>query len=256
MTLLIAPAKLTWFLEITGRRDDGYHLIRSEMVSLDLADTLEIHPAAHTKITVTGEAPGVQQVPSNHDNLVVRALAQIHVDAEVTLTKNVPSGAGLGGGSSDAAAVLRWAHCRDRDLAASLGGDVPFCLTGGRALVQGVGEIVTPMEFEERTVTLFMAPFSVNTAACYRAYDELVARTQVPTGRNHLWEASCVVEPRMNELKSFIERETGKQAVLAGSGSTMFVEGDFGSAVDSTTWSSPLGELQVRRARTVPAQAI
>ncbi len=87
-----------------------------------------------------------------------------------------PPGAGLGGGSADAAAILRWAGCADLALAAGLGADVPFCLVGGRALVRGIGEDVTPLPFEDRRFTLFLLPFGVDTGAVYGPGTDCTAR--------------------------------------------------------------------------------
>ncbi len=112
-------------------------------------------------------------VPVGPDNLVVRALAAVGREARVHLIKRIPPGAGLGGGSSNAAAVLRWAGCTDLDLAAQLGADVPFCLVGGRASVSGIGESVESLPYEERRFVLLLPPFGVDTAAVYRKWDEL-----------------------------------------------------------------------------------
>jgi 4-diphosphocytidyl-2-C-methyl-D-erythritol kinase len=240
-----APAKLTWFLEITAQRSDGYHILRSEMVSLDLADSLTFSEG--TGVTFHGSRLGVSELDID-DNLVTRALALVGREARVEVTKEIPLGGGLGGGSADAAAVLRWAGFSDLQVAAKLGGDVPFCLLGGRALVEGIGEIVRPLEFEARTVTLFLPSFSVNTAECYRAFDEL---GQTPRGRNHLTAAAWVVEPRLKELMGWIDANYGG-SVLAGSGSTVFVEGD---VVDGTSRivESPVGPVEVLVTKTIPA---
>ena len=254
MSTVIAPAKLTWFLEITGRRSDGFHLLRSEMVSLDLCDSLEIAVAEHTELRVSGSAEGVSGVPRDGTNLVARALAAVNRTARVDIDKAIPSGAGLGGGSSDAAAVLRWADCFDVEVATRLGADVPFCLRGGRALVQGIGEQVTALTFERREITLILAPFSVNTANCYAAFDRLSERAGA-SGRNHLFEAACAVEPRVRTLQEFVASVTGREVVLAGSGSTMFIEGSVSGLDAVGTLESPVGELQVRRAVTTPALA-
>src|SRR5688572_23056203 len=104
-----APAKLTVSLRITGVRDDGYHLIDAEMVSIDLCDELEI--GAGDGLEVVG-ATGLT-VPAGDDNLVRRALRLVGRTAHVRLTKRIPAGGGLGGGSTDAAAVLRWAAFDD-----------------------------------------------------------------------------------------------------------------------------------------------
>jgi 4-diphosphocytidyl-2-C-methyl-D-erythritol kinase len=144
--------------------------------------------------------------------------------AHVAVEKHIPTGAGLGGGSADAAAVLRWAGCRDRDVAASLGADVPFCLVGGRARVTGIGEIVEPLPFEARTYTLLTPPFGCSTPAVYRAWDELGG----PAGEagNDLEPAALAVEPRLAEWRDRLGEATGQRPRLAGSGSTWFVEGD------------------------------
>ena len=86
----------------------------------------------------------------------------------VRLTKRIPLGGGLGGGSADAGAVLRWAGCDDLELAVTLGADVPFCVVGGRARVEGVGERVTPLPFEPRRYLLVLPPFGVDTARSTR----------------------------------------------------------------------------------------
>jgi 4-diphosphocytidyl-2-C-methyl-D-erythritol kinase len=251
LTSVLAPAKLTWFLEITRSRPDGFHDLCSEMVSLNLADTLTLEPAAVTEVVLvpTGD-PRCDVVIEPDTNLVTRALRLAGRRARVELTKRVPVGGGLGGGSSDAGAVLRWAHWRDVAAAAVLGGDVPFCLVGGRALVEGIGERVTPLAFEERTVTLFIPNFGIDTADCYRAYDELTASGRRPTGRNHLNEPARLVEPRLAATQDWLAAETGAVVELCGSGSTLFVEG---TPVPTGELAGPAGPVRAVVARTVPA---
>jgi 4-diphosphocytidyl-2-C-methyl-D-erythritol kinase len=216
---LVAPAKLTWYLEVTGVRDDGYHLLRSEMLSVGLVDTLVLEEDADYLRVV-----GSDSVPTDDSNLIRRALNLVGRHAGVTLDKQIPTGGGLGGGSSDAAAILRWAGGVSADVAVRLGGDVPFCQVGGRALVEGIGEVVTPLAFEERSVTLLLADFEVSTQQVYRAYDELVASAQRPGGVNHLEAPARLVEPRVATLLDWARSEFG-EVRLAGSGSTLFVQG-------------------------------
>ncbi len=237
-----APAKLTWFLEVTGRRPDGLHTLRSEMVTLDLGDWLSFDEG--DSLTMTPDV-GVSTGP---DNLVRRALDLVGRRAAVTVEKSIPVGAGLGGGSADAGAVLRWAGGVDDDAALTLGSDVPFCQRGGRALVEGVGESVTPLAFDDRLVTLFLPNFGVNTAACYRAYDELVERGVPLVGRNHLEAAAVRVEPRLTPTLLWLRERYG-DVILAGSGSTCFVEGH---PEGDDVVESPVGALRVVRARTIP----
>lgn len=216
-----APAKLTVSLRVTGVRGDGYHEIDAEMVSLELADVLEIGPGDSLEVLgATGLA-----VPADDDNLVRRALRAVGRTAAVRLTKRIPAGAGLGGGSADAAAVLRWAGCDDRSLAASLGADVPFCLVGGRARVTGIGEVLEPLVPVLRTFTLLTPPFGVSTPAVYRAWDDLGG--PAAAGLNDLEPAALAVEPRLAVWRDRLGHATGVTPVLAGSGSTWFVEGAF-----------------------------
>ena len=238
---MTAPAKLTLSLRVTGVRDDGYHLLRSEMVSLDLADVLIIdaghrgRPRATNRLDVVPEWPGGADgwrdldVGAAEDNLVTRALTAMDRTAQVTLVKRIPPGAGLGGGSADGAALLRWAGCTDRAVAAQLGADVPFCLGGGRAMVSGIGEVVEPLPYEARSFVLVFPPFGVDTAAVYRAWDGMSATRRLPvagTTTNDLEAAAVEVEPRLTGWRQALEDASGRQAQLAGSGSTWFVEGE------------------------------
>ena len=144
-----APAKLTVTLRVTGVRDDGYHLIDAEMVVLDLADELEFSEGDGLEVT----GPSAAGVTTGPENLVRRALALVGRTAHVRLDKRVPSGAGLGGGSADAAAVLRLA-CEasgmgDRrlleDIASTLGSDVASQVRGGLVLATGEGSRLRPL---------------------------------------------------------------------------------------------------------------
>jgi len=229
-----APAKLTVSLRVTGVRDDGYHLLESEMVTLDLCDTLVIGPEGADGLEVVTEwPPGAEgwrpiDVGAPADNLVTRALAAVGRTAAVRLVKRIPPGAGLGGGSADAAAVLRWAGRTDRRVAQALGADVPFCLAGGRARVSGIGEELVELPFEARSYLLVLPPFGVDTASVYRAWDARAAASS-PADRdgatNDLESAALEVEPRLGGWKRALEDVTGRRAQLAGSGSTWFVEG-------------------------------
>lgn len=236
---LAAPAKLTWDLAVTGTRGDGWHLLRCEMVTLSLADTLELYDAPTTAVEIRGPDDPVR------DTAVSRALAMLGRTARVVVHKAIPVGGGLGGGSADAGAVLRWGGWRDLAAAATVGADVPFCLVGGRALVEGVGEHVSPLPFLARTVTLFFPPFGVPTAAVYRAFDE----GHRERGRNELTAAAIAVEPRLRVVLEAVEAATGRPATLAGSGSTVFIEG---SADVGPTVPTAAGPVVVKEAHTVP----
>lgn len=226
---LVAPAKLTVTLEVRGPRPDGRHDLRVEMVSVDLADELTVDPGGEG-LEVTAEPPAVAAGPTRGpENLVQRALNAVGRRAGVRLVKRIPVGGGLGGGSADAAAILRWAGATDPELAASLGADVPFCVVGGRAEVTGIGERVRPLGYEERSFVLLLPPFGVDTGAVYRAWDALAAGggpgDRSSGGPNDLTAAALAVEPRLARWRDRFAEVSGREPVLAGSGSTWFVEG-------------------------------
>jgi 4-diphosphocytidyl-2-C-methyl-D-erythritol kinase len=172
--ILRAPAKINLTLEILNRQDDGFHRLRSVMVPIGLADEITVEPAETFRFRCN-------QMELSADNLVVRAFAAAGLrDARfaVTLEKTIPVGAGLGGGSSDAAAVLRAAiggafgppGVRDWvALARELGSDVPFFLTGTGALVEGTGERVTALGALPPWWIVLVAPdVHVDTGDAYR----------------------------------------------------------------------------------------
>ena len=233
---LFAPAKLTTSLRVVGVRADGYHLIDAEMVSLDVGDslTVEVGDSVITSVTFTDESGTI--VDLGPDDLVARALTMVNRNASVRVQKSIAAGAGLGGGSSDAAAILHWAGMTDLNLAVTLGADVAFCLFGGRARVQGIGEQIEPLPFEERVFTLLTPPIMCSTPAVYSAWDELGG----PTGDNgnDLEPAALVVAPELSRWRDELADATGNRPRLAGSGSTWFVEGAFpgpGRVVARTT---------------------
>jgi 4-diphosphocytidyl-2-C-methyl-D-erythritol kinase len=221
MTRIEAPAKLTLSLAITGVRNDGYHLIDAEMVALGLADDITLEESSTTRITVLGEfADGV---PTDESNLVHKALSLVERTANVIIHKNIPHGGGLGGGSTNAAAVLRWAGCTDSAVAASIGADVPFTLHGGRARVTGIGEIVSSLPFVAHDITLFVPPVHVSTPLVYRTWDTMNG----PKGDqgNDLEPAAIAAVPELAVWRDSIADAFGVRPRLAGSGATWFTEG-------------------------------
>ncbi len=273
---LLAPAKLTLSLRITGTRPDGYHLIDAEMVTLDLCDEIIVHPSSQTSVEIVpapaahghGAAAPDWDIPTDGSNLVVRALELAGRTAHVEIRKRIPPGAGLGGGSADAAAVLRWGNCLTVNehpsssaisnapgsragaqpnesapsptgagvpaavtpqQAAALGADVAFCLVGGRARVTGIGEIIEPLPFREQRFVLWMPPVQVDTAAVYGAWDELGG----PSGpnANDLEPAALAAYPELSAWRDGLEAVTGRTPHLAGSGGTWFVPTPFGAHV-------------------------
>lgn len=224
-TEVTAPAKLTVGLRIVGIRDDGLHLIDAEMVSVDLADTLTISPTPPGRSpTLEFRGPAANGIEAGPTNLVTRALAAVDKPyTDVIVEKNIPAGGGLGGGSADAAAILRWAGNDDLEVAVGLGADVAFCLQGGRARVTGIGEVLEPLPFLDQTFTFATPDFGCDTAAVYRMWDDLGGPSAA--GPNDLEPAALRVEPRLAEFRDAFGESTGLTPILAGSGSTWFVEG-------------------------------
>ncbi len=234
--VVLAPAKLTLSLRVTGCRDDGLHLIDAEMITVNLYDTLTIQEidssdtegvgsedrAGPSILTVRG---GDADIPTGPENLVLQALALVGRKATVDLVKQIPSQAGLGGGSSDAGAILRWAGFADLVAAAQLGADVAFCTVGGRARVRGIGEQVESLPFVEKTLTLMTPPVKCPTGQIYQRWDDLGG----PTGENgnDLEPAALSVVPELERFRQQLGDDTGQQPRLAGSGSTWFVEGAY-----------------------------
>ena len=238
-----APAKLTLGLRVIGVRGDGYHLIDAEMVSLAWADTLTITPDG---TGLSADGPFAAGMPLDDSNLVSKALRLAGVGAAVHLHKSIPHGGGLGGGSSDAAAVLRWAGYDDVQAAAQLGADVSFCLVGGRARVRGIGELVEPLEQRPLDITLVVPPLVVSTPAVYRAWDELGGPRA--HGPNDLEPAALLVQPLLARWRDRITEATGVAPTLAGSGAAWFLVGHHSLA-------AALPEATVVQTRTDRPQA-
>ncbi|MBQ3835396.1 MAG: 4-(cytidine 5'-diphospho)-2-C-methyl-D-erythritol kinase [Elusimicrobia bacterium] len=178
--LVQAPAKVNLFLEIINKREDGYHNIESIMHTVSLFDNLEFTEIKENKVELVCSD---KNLPVDGRNLVYRAAEKfkkeynINTGIKINLTKNIPMGAGLGGGSSDAAAVLValnkiWKindklHNLEK-LAAKLGADVPFFLTGGTAKISGIGDIVEKLKTDCKYNFVLVKPnFGVSTVYAY-----------------------------------------------------------------------------------------
>jgi 4-diphosphocytidyl-2-C-methyl-D-erythritol kinase len=183
---LKANAKVNLTLDIQGRRSDGYHLLSSVMQSISLSDTITLtkRPRGHG-ISLTCHHP---RVPQDSTNICWRAAAAFQrqvgmgdLSVDIALVKEIPVGAGLGGGSTDAAAVLLGLNALYQKkikldelqrIGATIGADVPFCLQGGTCLVRGIGEQVTPLRaFPAMTMVLVKPEASISTAEVYGKLD-------------------------------------------------------------------------------------
>jgi 4-diphosphocytidyl-2-C-methyl-D-erythritol kinase len=263
-----APAKINRELRIGGRRPDGYHEIRSRIVSIDLADSVEVAPGGGLELACEG-----LEVPSGESNLVLRAARALAdrlrrpADARIRLTKRVPVGAGLGGGSSDAARTLvLLSRLWDSDLAeedlrhvaASIGSDVPFFLLGGEADVAGRGEIVTPLPDSPAVeLLLLVPPFPLSTVEVYAARDRLAPElADAPLANSLSVETSgrffgpndlafAVLQTR-REMSVLMDsaRLLSAEAAVTGSGSAIVLTGASPDAVERLRALHPEARLQ------------
>ncbi|HET6688371.1 MAG TPA: 4-(cytidine 5'-diphospho)-2-C-methyl-D-erythritol kinase [Rubrobacter sp.] len=183
---LKAFAKVNYALDVIGLRADGYHEVSTVMQSISLADELELRRAAGGfDLSLEPEEVAIGPQERNTTYLAWKALQRLtgeEFPVKLTLRKEIPTGAGLGGGSADAAAVLVGLNelfslglqvDELRGIGARIGADVPFCISGGTALGEGIGEILTPLPAPPaHLLVVAKPPGSADTAGIYRAYDE------------------------------------------------------------------------------------
>jgi 4-diphosphocytidyl-2-C-methyl-D-erythritol kinase len=209
-----APAKINLTLEVLALRSDGYHGVRSVMVPLDLSDELTIEPSTCFSFDCDRK-----ELAAEH-NLVVaalRALADELPPVRMRLLKHIPVQAGLGGGSSDAAAVLRAAmagafgpvpHREWMELARSLGSDVPFFLAGTAALVEGTGERVTPAgAIPPWHVLIVKPPVAVSTADAYRAFDRGERQQRSRSGSSSLAMLEALQRAQFDRVEALLQND-------------------------------------------------
>lgn len=226
---LAAHAKVNLGLRVTGRRPDGYHEIDSYFLSVDLHDLVDVEPGDEG-LEVWG--PEATAVPVDDTNLVARAVAATGTQARIVVGKHIPTGAGLGGASADAAAALHGlGHGEDLEMGAGLGADVPFCMTGGAARVAGVGQRLSPAELpEDLWLVLVVPPARLSTAAVYAEWDRggpgLVEEIEVPgVGRvgNELFGPAGRLAPSLGATAAALGRITGRPWLMTGSGSGLLL---------------------------------
>lgn len=248
---LPAPAKINTFLHIVGRRDDGYHLLESVMVFVSLADTVALTRSDDGVVRLLDPPTGISEV----NDLACRAAralqAQTHTKfgVEIKLTKRIPQGAGLGGGSSDAATTLLGLNrlwkldlSRERLMAIGLtiGADVPFFLFGHAAFAQGVGERLTSVHVPRANLVLAHpgASKGVATASAFShpRLERDTARSSTALfnwafGKNNIQSISELIQPDCLQLQSEM-RSSCKNVRMSGSGSAYFARmSDFASAL-------------------------
>lgn len=216
---LPARAKLNLDLEVLGRTDDGFHELRTTFQAIDLHDLLQIEAAPETTFTTSGLTISKNQNSLLNAQQALEEHARRKLPARIHLHKRIPPGSGMGGASSDAAATLRalktlFALDTDlRPIAEELGSDVPFFLRGGRAMAQGRGERLTPIDDEPAWFALAWPGIELSTGDVYRKWDDVQGE-----GPNHLRRAAEHLDPRIEEFA--IRLGPGWQ--MTGSGSAFF----------------------------------
>ena len=252
-----AYAKINLSLDILGRLENGYHIVKMVMQTIDLSDELifetqdrECPSMEVTLVTDNGEIPG------GEDNLIVRAVRRmeykygIRRDLRITLKKNIPVAAGMAGGSTDAAAALRAVRdlfvpdVSDEELqkiGVTLGADIPYCVTGGTQLSEGIGEVLTVLpDAPQCGLVICKPPVGVSTGEVYKRYDSLEdvrhpdIDAQIEAIRrgdlagmagecgNVLEEVTGAMYPRIGEIERFFEKEGALVSKMSGSGPTVF----------------------------------
>ncbi len=239
-----APAKVNLSLHITGQQPDGYHKLDSIVAFADVGDRLSCSPSRDLSLTLTGDM--VEGVPEGAENLVLRAahaLSNGTKGARILLEKNLPAAAGIGGGSSDAAAALRglsrlWGTPLEGDYA-SLGADVPVCLLAKAQRMRGVGDILEPVDLPPLPAVLINPGIEVATHEVFQALEK---KTNAPMAdtlpkwssvedcaawlaaqRNDLDRPARTIAAEVDEVLDELELAPGcLLARMSGSGATCF----------------------------------
>jgi 4-diphosphocytidyl-2-C-methyl-D-erythritol kinase len=231
---LFAPAKLNLNLRVTGRRADGYHILETLIAPTDLGDTLTLKAADSLSLRVDG--PFADHAPADESNLVMRAIRLMEdacgrkADIEVRLTKSIPAGAGMGGGSADAAAIMRalnamWSSPLSEDalktLGLKIGAELPACLSSGAQWVSGIGEDVKPVYVPTLYAIVIWPGVKLATKDVFAAYKgpfskPLEGDASAMLG-NDLTSAAATLAPVINVALSVLPG-----ARMTGSGSAVF----------------------------------
>lgn len=241
---VFAPAKINLTLHVTGQRADGYHLLDSYVCFAGIGDRLTVEKADTTSLAVTG--PFAKGVPTGPENLVCRAAALLGVTARISLEKNLPAAAGIGGGSADAAATLKALSklynipLPERQNVLTLGADVPVCLMGGQVRMRGIGDDLMPINSVRMSwpAVLVNPGVSVSTPEVFRGLatkvnppmpDEILEDiyNEFPDWlghqRNDLEAPAIAIAPVIAQVLDALRAEPGcRIARMSGSGATCF----------------------------------
>ena len=235
-------AKINLTLDILGKREDGYHEISSIMQEIDLHDVVTLSDLGENTIEVSCSDSSIPSV----DNLVYKAAYLLkqtfHLTkgVHISVQKNIPIGAGLGGGSSNAAAVLKGLNMlwdlklSSKDLiqlGSQLGSDVPFFIQGKSCLVEGRGDLVTPVSLPSFEILLVIADFSISTQAAYeqlrkvgkeKASEKLLTEFSFSHFHNDFEESLFLQYPRLKAIKEELLAQGASAALVSGSGSCVY----------------------------------
>ena len=259
MVKVLAPAKVNLTLHVTGRREDGYHLLDSLVMFADKGDRVGVSLADETELSVDG--PMVDGVPLDERNIMMRAARLMGVPARMKLKKKLPHAAGIGGGSSDAAATLKALSDLSGkpvpETAVELGADVPVCLLGQAARMRGIGDLLEPVDDLPVLDAVLVNPrLPVLTAEVFRRlkqHENPPMPDQLPHGagaaemiewlrgmRNDLEAPAIEAEPVIGQVFETLEVTPGcLLARMSGSGGTCF-----GLYSDPETAASAAGRLK------------
>ena len=241
-----AFAKINLGLRVGSVREDGFHPISGIFQSVGIVDTLQLEAADTDSIASSSGGP----VPDGLDNLAFRAVTAVRQDARseqpvsVTLDKMIPTAAGLGGGSADAAAALgmvsRYFGISNEvvsSLAPTLGSDVPFCLAGGTARVSGRGEVIESLDdLAGFALAVVVPPVEIATPVAFRIWDEMGEPSGLRITKNHLppslrgedglvndlYPAAVQLAPDLDEWRKELTEIWGRAVMLSGSGPSLF----------------------------------
>ncbi len=245
---ITCPAKINLSLEVLGKRQDGFHNIKSIMQTISLFDYLTISTSDFNRyeINLSGTS---SEIPYDEKNLVHKAI-RLFIEAtnipacktEVFIEKNIPVSAGLAGGSTDAAGVIFGlnelfggilSEKKLHEMCASLGSDLNFCLAGGKQMTNGRGEILTPMEFEEFNVSLIKPKnLGISAKEAYTKFSDLIKtadKEKLQTRQNYVNDLEWALIDDYEELKNI--KKLYPQAVMSGSGSVFYIKDNTFSAV-------------------------
>lgn len=256
-----ARAKINLTLDILGTRADGFHEVEMLMQALELADVLELEKISRS---VELKVTGAENIPADEKNLAYRAALEVqktcgeNLGVAINLVKKIPAAAGLAGGSSDAAAVIRGMNRlynlnlsaeKMCETGAHIGSDVPFCIVGGTCLARGRGEILTRLKpLKIFSVILIKPRGEISTAWAYKTYDENPAAIHPPTAEiielldaenysaafekfaNVLEPVAAKKIPAVETYKKFLAESGVEVAQMSGSGPTVFALTDEATA--------------------------